>query len=42
MQQRVTIGPLLDGERIAGAGDHVQDVTAQLEPNAPGGGAGER
>ena len=31
MQQRVTIGPLLDGERIAGLLVTVQDVTPQLD-----------
>ena len=31
MQQRVTVGPLLDGERIAGLVITVQDVTAQLD-----------
>lgn len=31
MQQRVTIGPLLDGDRIVGLMITVQDVTAQLE-----------
>ena len=31
MQQRVTIGPLLDGGRIAGLLITIQDVTAQLE-----------
>lgn len=31
MQQRVTVGPLLDGERIAGLVITVQDVTPQLD-----------
>lgn len=31
MQQRVTVGPLVDGERIIGVVVTVQDVTAQLD-----------
>jgi HEAT repeat protein len=31
MQQRVTVGPLLDGERVAGLVITLQDITAQLD-----------